>query len=172
MKKITFSALMAAASLATILPAASAPLPGGATNLQETYEDWTVSCQTADKNAVCVMRQVQTNSKTGQRVLLAELQKSAKGNEGVLLLPFGLDLAKGATTKIDDKDGATLQFSTCLPQGCLMPATFDDKQIASLRKSASFKVQATSLNPAQPVDFAISLKGFGAAYDRMTALVQ
>ncbi|WP_025090728.1 invasion associated locus B family protein [Brucella intermedia] len=172
MKKMTVSALMVAGILATGISSVAAPLPGGASTLQETYEDWTVSCQTADKNAVCAMRQVQSNSKTGQRVLLAELQKTAKGNEGVLLLPFGLELAKGATTKVDDTDGEALQFSTCLPQGCLMPVTFDDKQIASLKKSSSFKVQATSLNPAQPVDFAISLKGFGAAYDRMTALLQ
>lgn len=168
----TFRLALALTAVAAT-PAMAAPLPGGATTLQETYDDWTVSCQTADKNAVCAMRQIQSNSKTGQRVLLAELKNSAKGgSEGILLLPFGLDLAKGVTDKIDEKDGSQRQFSTCLPQGCLVPVTFTDKQIATLSTGKSLHIQATSLEPSQPVDFTVSLKGFGAAYNRMTTLIK
>ncbi|AIN83662.1 hypothetical protein IY71_01790 [Brucella suis] len=108
------------------LSAFAASLPGGASTLQETYQDWTVSCQSQKDTTACVMRQEQSSAQTGQRVLTAELRNVAGGKvDGVLLMPFGLDLAKGASLKIDDTAGPNLTFSTCLPQGCLAPVSFD-----------------------------------------------
>ncbi|MBC8718060.1 invasion associated locus B family protein [Ochrobactrum sp. Marseille-Q0166] len=154
-------------------PAFSAPLPGGASTLQETYEDWTVSCQSTKEATVCAIRQDQSSAQTGQRVLTAELRNIAGGKvEGVILMPFGLDLAKGATLKTDETAGPTLTFSTCLPQGCLTPVSFDAKQVAALKAGANLNVNATALSPSQPVAFKVSLKGFGAALDRIIALTK
>ncbi|EEQ95037.1 invasion associated locus B family protein [Brucella intermedia LMG 3301] len=161
-------------TLATISGASSfaAPLPGGASNLQETYEDWTVSCQNQKDTSICVMRQEQSSTQTGQRVLTAELRNVAGKVEGVLLMPFGLDLAKGAALKIDDAAAPNLAFSTCLPQGCLAPVSFDAKQVAALKAGTNINVTTTALSPSQPVAFKVSLKGFGAALDRIIALTK
>ncbi|MCL7997786.1 invasion associated locus B family protein [Brucella sp. 21LCYQ03] len=164
-----------AIGLATIsaLPAFAAPLPGGASTLQETYEDWTVSCQSQKDTTVCAVRQDQNSSQTGQRVLTAELRNIEGGKvEGVLLMPFGLDLAKGSKLKIDETAGPDLAFSTCLPQGCLAPISFDAKQVAALKAGASLNVTATALSPSQPVAFKVSLKGFGSALGRIVALTK
>ena len=150
----------------------AAPLPGGASTLQETYQDWTVSCQSQKDDSICVMRQEQNSTQTGQRVLTAELRNVAGKVEGVLLMPFGLDLAKGAALKIDEAAGPNLAFSTCLPQGCLAPVSFDAKQVAALKGGNNINVTTTALNPSQPVAFKVSLKGFGAALDRITALTK
>src|SRR5690606_31457084 len=118
----------------TAAPALAAPLPGGASSLQETFQDWTVNCQAQNDNTVCVMRQDQSSTQTGQRVLTAELRSvEGKKVEGILLMPFGLDLAKGADLKFDEAEGPKLAFSTCLPQGCLAPVNFDAKQVGSLK---------------------------------------
>lgn len=104
----SYHAIGLAFTLAAIsgAPVLAAPLPGGASTLQETYQDWTVSCQNQKETSVCVMRQDQSSTQTGQRVLTAELRNVAGGKvEGVLLMPFGLDLAKGAALKIDDVAG-------------------------------------------------------------------
>ncbi|MCH4539986.1 MULTISPECIES: invasion associated locus B family protein [Brucella/Ochrobactrum group] len=153
-------------------PALAAPLPGGASTLQETYQDWTVSCQNQKETSICVMRQDQSSTQTGQRVLTAELHNTAGKVEGVLLMPFGLDLAKGASLKIDDVAGPNLAFSTCLPQGCLAPVSFEAKQVAALKAGTNINVTTTALSPSQPVAFKVSLKGFGAALDRITALTK
>lgn len=154
-------------------PVLAAPLPGGASTLQETYQDWTVSCQSQKETSICVMRQDQSSTQTGQRVLTAELRNVGGGKvEGVLLMPFGLDLAKGAATKIDETTGPNLAFSTCLPQGCLAPVNFDAKQVAALKAGTNVQVTTTALSPSQPVAFKVSLKGFGAALDRITALTK
>ncbi len=161
-------------TLATISGASAfaAPLPGGASTLQETYQDWTVSCQSQKETSICVMRQDQSSTQTGQRVLTADLRNVEGKVEGVLLMPFGLDLAKGAALKIDEVAGPNLAFSTCLPQGCLAPVSFEAKQVAALKAGTNINVTTTALSPSQPVAFKVSLKGFGAALDRITALTK
>lgn len=154
------------------VPALAAPLPGGASTLQETYQDWTVSCQSQKDATACTIRQQQSSPQTGQRVLTAELRNAGGKVEGVLLMPFGLDLAKGASLKIDEAAGPNLTFSTCLPQGCLAPIAFDAKQVSALKAGTNINVTTTALSPSQPVAFKISLKGFGAALDRIAALTK
>lgn len=170
----SYRAIGLAFTLAAIsgAPALAAPLPGGASTLQETYQDWTVSCQNQKETSVCVMRQDQSSTQTGQRVLTAELHNVGGKVEGVLLMPFGLDLAKGAALKIDDAAGPNLVFSTCLPQGCLAPVSFDAKQVAALKGGTNINVTTTALSPSQPVAFKVSLKGFGAALDRIIVLTK
>jgi len=155
------------------LPAFAAALPGGASTLQETYEDWTVSCQSTKDATLCAIRQDQSSAQTGQRVLTVELRNVPGGKaDGVILMPFGLDLSKGATLKVDEAAGPNLTFSTCLPQGCLAPVSFDGKQVTALKGGTNLNVTATALSPSQPVAFKISLKGFGAALDRIIALTK
>lgn len=154
--------------------ASAAPLPGGASSLTETYEDWTINCQSQKEDATsCVISQMQSSSQTGQRVLTVELRNVADGKaEGVLVMPFGLDLSKGATLKIDDADGSTINFSTCLPQGCLVPLSFDEEQLGNLKTAANLNIDTVALSPSQPVPFKISLKGFANALNRIGALTQ
>lgn len=81
----------------------AAPLPGGASSLVETYEDWGVVCQIAGKATSCVVRQVQSNNQTKQMVLTVEIGRTPDGKlTGALLLPLGLSLAQGAQLKIGD----------------------------------------------------------------------
>ncbi|WP_079212641.1 invasion associated locus B family protein [Brucella pituitosa] len=171
----TYRQISFAIGFATIcsLPATAAPLPGGASTLQETYQDWTVSCQSEKDDTICAIRQDQNSTQTRQRVLTAELRSGSGGKvEGVLLMPFGLDLAKGAALKIDEAEGPHLTFSTCLPQGCLAPVSFDAKQVTALKTGTNLNVSATALSPSQAVAFKISLKGYGAALDRIIALTK
>jgi invasion protein IalB len=48
-------------------------LPGGASSLQETYQDWSLACRSTPK-VVCTVSQQQTQQ-NGQRVLAIELRK-------------------------------------------------------------------------------------------------
>ncbi|MFQ0815915.1 invasion protein [Brucella anthropi] len=164
---------MTAFLAASTLGAAAASLPGGASTLTETYQDWTIACQAQKETTNCTMSQAQNSSQTGQRVLTVELRNMAGGKtEGVLLMPFGLDLAKGASLKIDQSEAPALRYSTCLPQGCLAPLSFDAKEVAKLKTAGNLNITATALSPSQPVAFKVSLKGFGSALDRIAALTK
>ncbi|WP_204268097.1 invasion associated locus B family protein, partial [Escherichia coli] len=75
---------------------AQAPqLPGGATSLNETYQDWTVGCRVVNDTRSCTITQ-QQQRQDGQRVLAIELRKQAdQAVPGLLVLPFGLSLQGG-----------------------------------------------------------------------------
>jgi invasion protein IalB len=153
--------------------APAATLPGGATSLRETYEDWLVVCVAAPAGKACAMQQELKSQQTGQRVLAVELQPSASGATGTLVLPFGVALDNGATVQVDDgAPGARLRFRTCLPAGCIVPVNFDAQMLAQLRKGASMMIKAQPDGGGNEMQVPVSLKGFGAALDRTAALLR
>lgn len=148
-------------------------LPGGASSLTETFEDWTVSCASADAKTQCVVSQTQTQKQNGQRVLDIRLSPVQQDNayHGNLTLPFGLEFSRGVTVQLDDGAiGKPFSFKTCLPAGCIVPMSFDKAIFDAMRKGTSLKLAAVSIDN-QNIPFAVSLKGFGAAFDRAGALV-
>jgi invasion protein IalB len=152
----------------------AAGLPGGATSVNESHGDWTVSCavvpQNGTPNKVCALSQQQTNNQTRQRVLAVEFRPKEAGAEGTLVLPFGLALDQGATLQIDDGQALPgLRFRTCLPGGCLVDLRFDAKTLPSLRKGNSLKIKVTADGGGE-TQLAVSLKGFPGALDRTIAL--
>ncbi len=153
--------------------AVAAPLPGGAGSLVETFQDWVVACQSQDNTTACVMRQVQTNTQNNQSVLTVELRNVAGGKlEGALLMPFGLALAKGVSLKLDDAPVGALAFSTCVPQGCLVPMGLDAAQVVKMKTGTVLNIGATAINSAQPVALKVSLKGFPTALNRVVELTK
>ncbi|TIQ77888.1 MAG: invasion associated locus B family protein, partial [Mesorhizobium sp.] len=153
-------------ALSASLAAQEAGLPGGASSLKETYEDWDLSCQ-ATPTLVCAAT-YQQSQQNGRRLLAVELGKGQEdGIAGNLVLPFGLQLAVGATLQVDDgQAGKPLPFSTCLPAGCFVPLSFDAKAAASLRTGTTLKVTVKSLDQ-KDVPLSVSLKGLTAALDRL-----
>jgi invasion protein IalB len=175
-KKSWLAALAAAAAaLASISASAQeqpgSSLPGGASSLQETYQDWRLACQSAGAQTVCSITQEQ-QQQNGQRVLAIELLRAeGKGAlVGNLMLPFGLQLDAGAVLQIDDrKPGEPLRFSTCMPAGCLVPLSFDPAYVTALRAGTVLRVKVQSVD-AKEVALSISVTGFSAAFDRLQVL--
>ena len=167
-----FCAALLAGLVLTAPAMAAATLPGNATTLTETHDDWTVRCG-IDQNVVhCAAQQEQLSTQTKQRVLAIEILPGADVLTGTLVLPFGLDLAKGAVVKVDDKlTSPTLAFQTCLPSGCLVPLRIGQDWETAMRSGTALKVDAQAVN-AQPANFSISLKGLGSALDRIADLTK
>jgi invasion protein IalB len=154
-------------------PAAStATLPNGATAINESYGDWTVDCRITDGRKACVLAQSQGNSQTNQRVFAIELRTPQDGRtEGAILMPFGLKLDNGAVLRLDDKDlGQGLRFSTCVPQGCLLPISFPTVATDAMKSGKTLTAAALNLSNGDPILFNISLAGFAAALARITQL--
>lgn len=152
----------------------AATLPNGASSINESYGDWTVDCRIVDRRKQCALSQAQGNKETGQRVYAIELQPPVNGKtEGTILMPFGLNLDAGVILKLDDKDlGKGLRFSTCVPQGCLLPVSFPTVATEAMRKGTKLTVASLNLSSGEAVTFNVSLNGFGAALGRMTELAK
>jgi len=145
-------------------------LPGGASSLQEAYQDWRVTCAVQGKTRACTISQSQ-NQQNGQRLLGMELRSRSNGGvAGALVLPFGLLLNAGAVLQIDDKAAhEPLGFRTCVPTGCLVPVSFDQAAVSALRTGTALKILLTA-EDGRKLTFPVSLKGFAASLDRLNTL--
>lgn len=88
------------------------------------------------------MLQEQQDGKSGPRVIAMELRPSPDVSVAPPFLPFGLDLASGATLQADDgTPGQPLPFHTCLPAGCIVSSNVEAEMLASLRGGTTLKVR-------------------------------
>lgn len=148
-------------------------LPGGATLLNETHDNWTVACRIVENKVRCAMTQSQVGGEKRQRVLAIELSTGEGRNtaSGVLVLPFGLRLDAGARIAIEKGPAmAPLRFSTCVPGGCLVPLTFDAAMVTALKSSKALSVSAKAHDSGKEVSFSIPLSGFTSALGRVAEL--
>jgi invasion protein IalB len=153
-------------------PVQAAPLPNGASSINETYGDWTVDCRLIEGQKQCALLQTQVNTQTKQRMFEIQLRTPKDGKtEGTVLMPFGLKIDSGALLTLDDKDlGQPLRFSTCLPQGCLMPVSFTTATIDSMKKAKTLGIASLNLGNGEVVAFKVSLEGFAPAIARVAEL--
>jgi invasion protein IalB len=154
-------------------PAApAATLPNGASSISEVFGSWTVECRITDGRKACALSQAQGNAQTNQRVFAIELRAPKDGRtEGAILMPFGLKLENGAVLQLDDKQlGQNLRFSTCYPQGCLIPISFPTVATDAMKTGKTLTAAALNLSNGDPVSFNISLNGFAEALARISQL--
>ncbi|WP_077963397.1 invasion associated locus B family protein [Ensifer adhaerens] len=174
MRRLVWLSTMLMATFVAITPLYgedAAGKPAAPSELSETYEDWSVACADIEGKKHCLLSQRQFH-KSGQHVLTIELRTAAEaGLEGSLALPFGLYLDKGVTLGVDEATGGKpTRFRTCLPFGCIVPLTFTEATVALLRSGTALKIGAFASDTEKDVAFAVSLKGFAAALDRVIAL--
>ncbi|TPI99767.1 invasion associated locus B family protein [Mesorhizobium sp. B2-8-1] len=157
-------------STAALSQQVTSKLPGGATSLQESYQDWSLTCQSSTSTVTCGVSQQQTQQ-NGQRILAVELRRNSDATlAGNVVLPFGLMLDAGATLQIDDSQPLeALRFSTCLPAGCIVPLTLDEGTVAALRAGSVLKIKVRSTDQKDVV-LSVSLKGLAPALDRLSVL--
>jgi invasion protein IalB len=149
-----------------------AQLPNGASSIAESYGDWSVDCRIENDQKICAISQAQGNRQTGRRSFAIELHMPRAGRaDGTILMPFGLKLENGAALKLDDKDlGKGLRFSTCVPDGCLLPVSFPTVATDAMKTAKTLTVASLDLSTNDPVSFNVSLNGFAAALNRLAYL--
>ncbi|WP_086658402.1 invasion associated locus B family protein [Acetobacter orientalis] len=147
-----------------------ATLPGGASALNETYQDWRLVCQQGGTGSSCVISQQEFDGKTHQRIVSVELRPTAGQMSGVIVLPFGIALNKGAEIQADGKAvGNALSFNTCLPAGCLVPVSFDQIQLKIFQNAKKVEIKFSAIS-GQQIVLPLSNKGLDKAILRIMAL--
>lgn len=158
------------------VPAIAAPsLPGEASSLSEVHGDWTVGCgiqgQGSAAKLSCAVSQRQSDKASQRQILLLELTPSNESAKGVLVLPLGVDLARGAVLQVDTGKATPPQaYSTCVPAGCVVPLNFDAANLKLLRAGKTLNVVASAVG-GKAVKLAVPLDGLPAALDRAGTLL-
>lgn len=163
----TAATSQAGAVVSSVPPAASAAIQ------RETYQDWQVACAPFAGKRRCAVIQQQAGQAAGgtggrQRLFAVELVPTPTAATGTLILPFGLDLAKGVSLKVGSNPAApAIAFRTCIPAGCIVPLEFSAQAIAILRDAPSLTVIVTEADNGHISSLPISTKGLAQAIDRV-----
>jgi invasion protein IalB len=150
----------------------SGPLPNGASSISEIYGNWAVGCQIIDGQKRCLLLQTEIDGNTGKPTFAIELRVPHDGRtDGTILMPFGLRLGAGAVLMLDDRSiEEGLQFSTCVPQGCLLPVSLPASTVDTMKTARMLTVASLNLSSGALVTFKIQLEGFAAAITRISEL--
>ncbi|WP_176223023.1 invasion associated locus B family protein [Aurantimonas sp. 22II-16-19i] len=149
-------------------------LPGGASSIVESYQDWSVNCRVTGNAKLCRFSQKLANQENGQSLLTIEFQPVEAGVlSGAIALPFGLRLAEGIRLSVDGKEAQqTFTFSTCLAIGCLVPIRLGAAEVATLQAGMKLEILAIAHDSGQRLSFPVSLLGFSTAASRTATLAE
>ncbi|AWN36985.1 invasion associated locus B family protein [Methylobacterium radiodurans] len=152
--------------------AAPAVWPAGADTVSETYGEWTTNCARAEARTSCLVTQSQGDRQSGRRQFVFELRTPQEGRaEGLILMPFGLNIETGVTFKLDESVlGKGAPYTTCTSEGCLVPISFPTLATDAMKTAKALVVNAQKANSSETVTITLPLGGFNAAFARATAL--
>lgn len=133
---------------------------------------WTLNCASGATGTLeCQMSQNLTESKSGQRVLTVTIRKQPKDGTMALLLalPHGLYIPSGASYQIDQGAKNAVAIQTSDQNGAYAAVPLNEALIAALKAGTTLNVAMESL-ARSPVTIPLSLNGFTAAFDKLSAV--
>lgn len=158
--------ILAVVLLATLPPLAH-PAKSG-----DTFRDWTVQCESAQKGTAqtCYIFQ-NLLLKQGQKRLLhmavGYLAKSGKP-AAFFTLPLGVSLPGGVSLSVDDGPPQRFRYERCEADGCLAPLILGDDLIRALKAGRQARVAFFDASRRE-ISVPVSLLGFTAGYDTLVA---
>jgi invasion protein IalB len=135
------------------------------------HGDWEVGCLEGTTN--CEMQQLALDS-DGNPVILARVVRLPAGSEAeglaIFNTPLGTLLQPGLGFQIDTGERAALPFEWCVQEGCIVRLGLRSEDVAAMKRGRAANLTVASIAaPDQPLTLTLSLSGFTAAYDSMTA---
>ena len=128
---------------------------------------WELVCRIHSTGQSCgiVQQQATTSNDARQRLLALELLPVPGGAlQGSVILPFGLELARGVKITLGGEPGAAVPFKTCVPAGCVVSLNFSSASVQALAgASEPLLMTVVSAEDGQERQFKVDLNGFSEA---------
>ncbi|MGE0385763.1 MAG: invasion associated locus B family protein [Gammaproteobacteria bacterium] len=141
-----------------------APAAGAEPREGETFDNWTVRCETPkDAKKICFIFQNLVLKDSGQRVLHFAIGYVPQHPDPVALmtLPLGISLPPGATVQVDQKEPVKIGIERCEPNGCRAGLKLDHSRLEAFKTGTEVKITFHDAE-RKPVTVPLSLKGFTA----------
>lgn len=139
---------------------------------ENAYGSWTVRCEEVidDDDQECIMYQNLVLRTGGQPVLQLSVGLAPPDDlpTAVLNLPLGIYLPPGIGIRIDSAAQARFPVERCDPDGCQAVMKLRDTTVADLRRGSKLEIEFHD-GERQPLHMPLSLDGFGAAFDAISA---
>lgn len=171
----------AAEAPATTTPPATAeaqpaePTEGpGSSYIAETFGDWNLQCfRSEDGNDPCQMYQLLHDAK-GNAVADISMIALPPGGKAVagatIMTPLETLLTANLALKVDNQTPRGYPFTFCAQLGCFARIGLLPEELAQFKKGNKVTLTVVPIStPNEPVNVDVSLKGFTAAYDAVSA---
>ncbi|AGT08493.1 invasion associated locus B family protein [Paracoccus aminophilus] len=166
----------AAAPAAPAIPTSAADAQIGQTYVKTTHGDWALRCiKTPDGKDPCELYQLLKDSDGGAVAEASVVPVSGKVSAIITLVaPLETDLQHGLVLQVDANKPQAYPFMVCAQMGCIARVGVNDAELATLKKGkgATVTVSPFGAPPDQVVKLNLSLTGFTAGMDAVTAIMK
>jgi invasion protein IalB len=145
------------------------------TYVKNTHGDWAVQCLRVQEGPEpCQMYQL-LRDQNGGSVAEVSIFRLTNGGQvaagGTFVVPLETLLTEKLNVRVDSGQAKRYDFSFCTNVGCYARVGFTAEDVAAFRRGNVANVMIVpALAPDQRVTVTMSLSGFTAAYDEITAL--
>lgn len=154
---------------------APAAAPDEDTYIKSTHGDWAIQClKVKEGSEPCQMYQL-LKDENGGSVAEVSIFRLTNGGQvaagGTFIVPLQTLLTEKLNVRVDQGQAKRYEFSFCTTVGCYARVGFTNEDVAAFRRGVVANVTVVpALAPDQKVTVAMSLKGFTAAFDEISAL--
>lgn len=138
-------------------------------SIVEQHGMWVFECTPSDGVEFCSMQQVLSNADT-QEVLLHVTIAYHPRTADLLMVsrtPLGVELPLGIGMQVDEGQQMAAPYTNCTQIGCRATAPLSPELVNTLKNGNTMKISFGYRG--QRIDAPVSLTGFTAAYDAITA---
>jgi invasion protein IalB len=146
----------------------------GSTYTKETHGDWQLSCVRSGTEAdPCQLYQLMQDDQ-GNSVAEISIFNLPAGSQAVagatIVTPLETLLTAQVTMRVDNGQAKRYPFTLCASMGCIARVGFTEAEVNSFRRGnkATFVIVPAML-PDEQVEITMSLTGFTAGYEAVTA---
>lgn len=146
----------------------------GDTYVREVYSDWQLRCvKTEEGNDPCRLYQLLANEAGNPvaEISMFALPEGGQAEAGATIItPLETLLTRQVTLGVDGEQAKRYPFTWCASNGCIARVGFTEDDVAAFRKGANATLSIVPVAaPDQIVALKISLAGFTAGYEAVTA---
>ncbi len=139
-----------------------------------THGDWTIRCIKTDQDRdPCELYQLMQDGDGNAvaEMTLIPLQNNEVAAGATLVAPLETDLIHGIGFGVDNAQARGYPFALCTPVGCVARMGFTKDELAGLKRGSNAKVTLLPFggDPKTPVQLGMSMTGFTAAFDALSA---
>ncbi len=170
-------------------PAAAAPTTGadaatddaasgepkvGSYYAKSSHTDWTVRCIKAEQGKdPCELYQLMQDADGNSvaELTLIPLTNGDVAAGATLVAPLETDLIQGLGFAVDNGKPRGYPFSFCAPVGCVSRIGLSAEELSQMKRGSAATVTLMPFggDPKEPVELGLSLAGFTAAFDELSA---
>jgi len=148
------------------------------TYVKSTHGDWAVQCLRVEEGEPepCQMYQL-LQDQNGGNVAEVSIFRLNNGGQvvagGTFVVPLETLLTEKLNVRVDSGQAKRYDYSFCTQVGCYARVGFTDEDVTAFRRGSAANVTIVpALAPDQRVTATMSLSGFTAAYEEISALEQ